>query len=31
MIYHANTKAKKAGKLPNFHNDIKDLQKSVSQ
>lgn len=31
MIYPANTKAKKAGKLPNFQNDLKDLQKSVSQ
>lgn len=30
-MYHANTKAKKAEKLPNFQNDIKDLQKSVSQ
>lgn len=31
MIYHANSKAKKAGKLPNFQNDIKNLQKSFSQ
>ena len=30
-MYPANTKAKKAGKLPNFQNDFKDLQKSVSQ